>query len=268
MGRLGTAADVGLIGGVLVGGYLFYKNFPAIAAWIQDVLLGGIGGIGGGLKEGYNWLFGAGQVQKGMWTTSHDARKQGEHISIIAEGMVPNATFVYGWKELGHQQTFTTSASGAMPGGYLDITIAETTPPAEYTIYLDQRMSGGGYGERKFTVLPKDNPTPTTYNSITLTADDKSIAQGQTFVFKVQTYYYQTPAPISGVNVGLYYMSGANGGEPHQIATGTTDAAGRKTFNINTKYWNVGGHTLQAAVLPFHSDVNLQDIEIVQVYAP
>lgn len=137
---------LGLIlgGGLLIGGYWAFTKIT------------GINPLGDSWNGFVTWLSHPFQTQIGLFVLSMDSARQGGYVVLKGAGLKPSADYVYGWKANpttgfnGYQQQGITEPDGTLT---LGITISYSTPPGYYTIYLDQRMSGGGYGERGFRVL-------------------------------------------------------------------------------------------------------------------
>lgn len=73
----------------------------------------------------------------------------GEQITIVGTGMLPATPIIYGWKELNYSEQYTTGTEGTI---FITFTIDTSTAAGRYTVYLDQRPWGGGYGEGILTV--------------------------------------------------------------------------------------------------------------------
>lgn len=102
----------------------------------------------------------------GIFFLVPDSGRHGDHIHMIARGLKPSTPLKYGWRSgvnfPGYEAQYVSKADGTWNGPDSDefaeftdvyIIIANTTPPGQYKVYIDQRPWGGGYGERNFTVL-------------------------------------------------------------------------------------------------------------------
>ena len=129
---------------MLVGGYYMLNK------------LTGFNPLGDSWNGFITWLSHPFQTQSGLFVLSSDSARQGGYVVLKGAGLKPSADYVYGWKPNastgfnGYQQQGITESDGTLTIG---IFISASTPPGFYTIFLDQRMSGGGYGERGFRVL-------------------------------------------------------------------------------------------------------------------
>ena len=127
---------------VLVGGYLVVTKVLNLIPNAPD-----LGGVFKPISDFFGGLFGG--TVKGYLVFTKQVVRQGERMSIGVSGLVPGKQFVYGWKELGWSEPHTAPANGEW---LYEIYIAYSTPPGVYTVYIDQRMNGGPYGERRLTV--------------------------------------------------------------------------------------------------------------------
>ena len=129
---------------MLVGGYYVLNK------------LTGFNPLGESWNGFLTWLSHPFQTQTGTFALSSDSGRAGDVVVLLAAGLKPNGEVTYGWKP-----NFTTGFQGYSDLTFADAAgnlrypfyIAATTPQGNYTIYLDQRSAGGGYGERGFKVL-------------------------------------------------------------------------------------------------------------------
>lgn len=129
------ASELILPAAVVIGGaYVLNKFVPQLPNPFQPIV---------------DWWTSIFTRQTGMFTFTRDTMRRTETNSIAAAGLVPNTTVIYGWKELAFSRLLATDVSGNL---FFEFYIADSTPNGTYTIYLDQRPYGGGYGERKLTV--------------------------------------------------------------------------------------------------------------------
>jgi len=75
----------------------------------------------------------------------------GESIDAAVEQLLPNTEVIYGWKNTGITQTYTSRADGWLA---LIIIVPDEAPNGVNTIFFDQRPWGGPYYEGKFEKLP------------------------------------------------------------------------------------------------------------------
>jgi hypothetical protein len=250
MGILGKVeAGVGIgVAVVAVGGaYYVYKKLPE---WAPEGIGKAIGDWFGNLWGGFG---GGGPTT--MFTFDKDAARQGERFGIFAEGLIPNSTLTYGWKELGYTQTLNTLSSGHLDLQYVEI--SPTTPPGTYTIFLDQRAQGGKYGERKFTVLPADGPDPNPEDNvpyrIEIRSDDYSIPVSGSARITVSLFnQYSDPAKARR-NVGIFWR----GAQIRSLNTSATTGVASTT--ITGSFLRDGTHTLQAVILPTNNQDPITD---------
>jgi hypothetical protein len=116
----------------LIEGFLVMITAPEIIARVQAK----------GLEMGF--------FAEPVFNTPKESAKQGETVFIELRGALPSTGVLYGWKELSFEQEFTTTPEGNLG---TEVKILETTPPGLYTVYFDQRPFGGGYVQKRFTVL-------------------------------------------------------------------------------------------------------------------
>lgn len=74
-----------------------------------------------------------------------------ESIDAAVEQLLPNTEVIYGWKNTGITQTYTTRPDGWL---YLIVIVPQEAPEGVNTVFFDQRPWGGPYYEGRFDKLP------------------------------------------------------------------------------------------------------------------